>query len=109
MHHASDLVEIFQSLGHLYDDVPRQVLAEVSEADDLVEELAAWRKLENDVVVLFGFGKVDEVDDVGVFELAHDLDLLQNVRSLRPVSVQPGHEWSVTIAVDARIAHLCQG
>lgn len=88
MHDASDLVEVLQGPGDLDDDVPRQVLAEVGEPDDLVEQLAARCQLEDDVVVLFRFGKVDEVDDVGVFQLAHDLNLLQNIRSLWPVSAR---------------------
>ena len=44
MHHASDLVQVLQGPGNLDDDVPRKVLAEVREPDDLVEQLAAVNK-----------------------------------------------------------------
>lgn len=96
MHHASDLVQVLQSPGNLDDDVPRKVLAEVREPDDLVEQLAAGCQLKDDVVVLFRFGKVDEVDDVGVLELAHDLDFFQNVCSLRLMSAR---SWNIKCGV----------
>jgi hypothetical protein len=48
-----------------------------------VEKLATRTKLENDVVILAGFGKVDQFHDVGVVQIAHDLDFLEDVCSLR--------------------------
>lgn len=48
-----------------------------------MEQFATWGKFENDVVILLGFGKVDELDDVGVVQLAHNLDFFQNVGPLR--------------------------
>lgn len=47
-----------------------------------MEELATGRELEDDVVVLLGFRKVDELDDVGMIELPHDLNLFQDVGPL---------------------------
>lgn len=82
MHNTFLLMQILQRLGHLRYDVTREVFAEVGEPHDLVEQFATWCKLQYDVVVLFRFGEVDELDDVGVIKLAHDLNLLENVRSL---------------------------
>ena len=47
-----------------------------------MEELASRAQLENDVVVLSGLGEVDELDDVWVVELSHNLHFLEDVRSL---------------------------
>jgi hypothetical protein len=69
--------------------VPRKILGEVGQADDLVEQLATRTQLENDVVVLLGFGEVDEFDNVGVIELAHNLDLLKDVGSLWGITSVP--------------------
>jgi hypothetical protein len=85
MDHASLFVEVLQGLRNLHNDVPREILAEVGQSDDLVEQLAAGRQLEDDVVVLPRLGKVDELDDVGVVELLHDLDFFQDVGPLRGV------------------------
>ena len=76
------LVEIFQSLGHLNNYVSGQLLAEVCQTHNLVEKLATRRKFENNVVVLSGFGEFDELDNVGVVKLTHNLDLLEDIRSL---------------------------
>lgn len=62
--------------------MPGELLAEVREADDLVEQLAARRQLEDDVVVLPRLREVDELDDVRVIDLSHDLHLFQDVRPL---------------------------
>jgi hypothetical protein len=63
-----------------------------------MEELATGAKLENDVVVLSGFGEVDKTDDVGVIQLPHDLNLFEDVGSLRRIA-------SVLISVDQ--IHIC--
>jgi hypothetical protein len=47
-----------------------------------MEQFTTWAQLQDDVVVLLGFGKVDELDNVGVVQLAHDLYFLEDVRSL---------------------------
>ena len=82
MHHAFVLVQVFQSFRHLRDDVSTEILAEVGQADDLMEELAARAELQDNVVVLSGFGEVDKFDDIRVVELSHDLYLFEDVRSL---------------------------
>jgi hypothetical protein len=48
-----------------------------------VEELAARAKLKDDVVILTRFGEVYELDNVRMVKLAHDLDFLENVGTLR--------------------------
>ena len=82
MYCASLLMQIFQSFGDLDDDMTRQLLAEVREAHNLVEQLASGGEFEDDVVVLAGFGEIEEFYDVGVVKLAHDLYLLEDVGSL---------------------------
>lgn len=82
MHNTSFLMQVFQRLRHLHNHMSTQVLAKVRKTDNLMEELAAWAELQNDVVILSGFGEVDEADDVGVVELSHYLDLFENIRSL---------------------------
>ena len=86
MYNSSLLVQIIKCLCHLHDDVPREIFAKVSQTDDLVEEFAARTQLQDDEVVLPAFREVDEADDVGVLQLAHDLDFLQNVRPLIPMT-----------------------
>jgi hypothetical protein len=82
MHDTSILVQVFQRLGDLHDDMSRQVLAKVGQANDLVKQFATGTELQDDVVVLAGFGEVDELDDIGVIELTHDLHLFEDVGSL---------------------------
>lgn len=52
-------MQVLEGLGDLDDDVARKVLAEVGELHDLVEELATGGQLEDDVVVLLGFGELE--------------------------------------------------
>jgi hypothetical protein len=73
---------MFKCLGHLDNDMARKLLAEICQADDLMEKLSTRGQLQDDVVVLPGLGEVDELDNVGVVHLFHDLDLLQDVFSL---------------------------
>lgn len=82
MHNTSFFMQILQSVGHLRDDVTCQVFAKVRKTDDLMEELAAGAQLQDDIIVLAGFGEVDEADNVGVVELPHDLNLFQDVGAL---------------------------
>ena len=51
-----------------------------------MEELASRAQLENDVVVLSGLGEFDELDDVWVVELPHNLHFLEDVRSLQLIT-----------------------
>lgn len=82
MNNALLLVQVLEGLGDLDDDVARQVLAEVGELHDLVEELAAGGQLQDDVVVLLGFGEFEKANDVGVVEFAHNRDLFEDVGAL---------------------------
>jgi hypothetical protein len=47
-----------------------------------MEQFAARTKFEDDIVVLARFGEVDQLDDVGMVKLTHDLDFFEDVRSL---------------------------
>jgi hypothetical protein len=48
-----------------------------------VEKLATGAQLENNVVVLARLGEVDELDDIRVIQLPHDLNFFENVGTLR--------------------------
>jgi hypothetical protein len=45
-------MQILERLGDLGDDMPGQIFAKIRQTNNLVKQLAARRKLENDVVVL---------------------------------------------------------
>lgn len=83
VYHTPLLVQVLERLGDLHDHMPRQLLAKIGEPHDLVEELAAGGQLEDNVVVLFGLGEVDELDDVGMVDLAHYLHLLKDIGALQ--------------------------
>lgn len=82
MHNALLFVQILQSLGHLCYNVTRKVLAKVGEPHDLVEKFAAWCEFQDNIIVLLRFGEVDKLDDVGVVELPHNLNFLEDICSL---------------------------
>ena len=52
MHNAPFFVQILERLGHLHNNVPAQLLAEVCETHNLMEELSARTQFQNDEVVL---------------------------------------------------------
>lgn len=83
-------MKIFDGLCDLGDHMSTEILAEVCQSDDLVEELASGAKFENDIVVLPGLGEVDQFGDVGVIQVAHNLDFLKNICSLRWKHVSNG-------------------
>lgn len=60
------LVEIFNRIGDLANDVSAEILAKVCQSNDLMEKLASGAELENNVVVLSRLGEVDQFGDVGV-------------------------------------------
>lgn len=76
-----------------------EIFTEVCQPNNLVEELATRAELENDVVVLGRLGEVDQLDDIGVIYLSHDLHFFKNVGSLECiilVSNLHGTDWSVS-------------
>ena len=82
MYNSSRLVQIFQSLRDLHNDVTTEILTEVCQSDNLMKQLASRTELENNVVILPGFREINEINDVGVVQLAHDLNFFENIRSL---------------------------
>jgi len=88
MHYTSLFMQVQQSLCDLGDDVSRKVFTKVCETNDLVEELTARAKLQDDVVVLTGFDEFNEFDDIWVVKLSHNLNFLENVCALLGVSIQ---------------------
>jgi hypothetical protein len=75
-------MKIFNCFRNLGDHVSAEILAEIRQADDLMEKLASRTELENDVVVLSGLGEIDQFSDVGVIKVAHNLNFLEDVGSL---------------------------
>lgn len=47
-----------------------------------MEELSTGAQLEDEVVVLFGFAELNELHDIRMVQLTHDLDLLKDVGAL---------------------------
>jgi hypothetical protein len=82
MNNAGCFMQVFNGLGHLENHVSTQIFAKVCQSHDLVEQLSARAELENDVVILPRFGKVHQLDDIGVVKIAHNLDFFQDIRSL---------------------------
>lgn len=76
-------MEILNSFCNLCDDVTTEFLAKVCQSYDLVEQLSTWAEFENNVVELGRFGEIDQLDNVGVIELAHNLNFLEDVCSLK--------------------------
>ncbi len=83
MHNTGFLMQVLQRSRNLNDDVPREILAEIGKTNDLVEELTTRAKLKDDIVVLSGFGKIYELDNILVVDLSHYLDLLENICPLQ--------------------------
>jgi len=79
-------MQILQCTGNLNNDMARKIFAEVSEANDLMEELASWTKLKDDEVILSGLGELDQLDNVGMIELTHNLNLFEDVFPLEVTS-----------------------
>ena len=75
-----------------------EFLAEIGQAYDLMEELAARAELQDDVVILTTFGEIKKLDDIWVVDLTHDLYFFEDVLSLFVaylVSTPHRHCWIV--------------
>ena len=83
MHNTSFFMQISQGFCNLDDYMSTKVFGEICQTHNLMEKLATRGKLEDDVVVLSRFGKVDKLDDVGMVQLSHDLDFFEDIRSLQ--------------------------
>ena len=83
MNNARGLVQVFDGVCHLANDMSTQIFAKVCQAHNLMEQFAPGAQFEDNVVVLASFRKVKQLDDVRVVNLAHDLDLFQDICSLR--------------------------
>jgi hypothetical protein len=59
-----------------------KVFAEVGQLDDLMEQLSSITKLEHQVVVIIGFRKANQTNNVVMVDASHDLDFLEDIRSL---------------------------
>lgn len=79
MNNAANFVKILERLGNLNDDVPTQLLTKVCQPHYLMEQFASWAKFQDDVIVLAGFREVDQLHDMGVVNLPHDLNFFENI------------------------------
>lgn len=83
MNYTSDFMKVFQGLRNLYYHVTAQILAEVCQPHNLMEQLPSGAKFQDNVIILSRLGKVNQLDNVWVINLAHNLDFLENIGSLR--------------------------
>lgn len=60
-----------------------QILAKIGQAHDLVEQFTSRAQLEDNIVVLTRFSEINQLDDVGMLNLPHDLDFLEDIGTLR--------------------------
>jgi hypothetical protein len=91
MDNTALLVKMSNGMGYLGYNMACEVFAEVSQFDDLMEQLSSVTKLEYQVVVIFGFRKADQTNNVVVVDTSHDLDFLENIRSLEKKKKVPLH------------------
>ncbi len=59
MYNTAFFMQISQCFCNLNDHVPTEVFGEICQTHDLMEQLAPRGKLEDNVIVLPRFGKVD--------------------------------------------------
>jgi hypothetical protein len=83
MNNTCFFVQILECLGDLNNDVSGEVLAKVCQTHDLMKQFAARAQFKDDEVVLPRFMEVDELDNVWMVELSHDLYLLENICALQ--------------------------
>jgi hypothetical protein len=76
------LMQVFQCFCNLENYMTRKIFAEVCKANNLMEQFSARTEFENDKVVLARLVEINQLDDVGVIQLSHNLNFLQDIRSL---------------------------
>jgi len=76
MNNAHLFVQIFERLCNLYDDMSREFFAKVGQADNLVEQFTTGCKLQYNVIILPRLKEINQSNDIGMIELAHDLHFL---------------------------------
>ena len=64
------------------DGLAETVNVEIGELDDLVEEFASFKELEDEIIVFPRLGKVEQPDNAVVLEPAHDLHFFEYVGAL---------------------------
>ena len=82
MDNTANFMKILQRFGNLNDDVPTQLLTEIRQSYYLMKQLASRAELQDNVVILAGFREVDQLHDIGVVYLSHDLNFFENVLPL---------------------------
>lgn len=83
MNDTHGLMQIFNSLANLLDDMSTQILSQRSKLGNLVIELATRAKFQNHVAILACLRRVDKLDYILMVEFPCDLDLLDQVFFLR--------------------------
>lgn len=82
MHNSGSLVEILNCLGDLHNNMATELFTEVGQSHDLMEQLATGAEFEDDIVVLTRLGETNQLDDIRVVKIAHDLHFFQDVGTL---------------------------
>jgi hypothetical protein len=65
-----------------------EVLAKITQSHDLREQFPSSAQFENDVAKLVAFEEVDQLNYVGMVDVAHYLDLVENIGALRKMRVK---------------------
>lgn len=76
-------MEVFNGIGNLYNHMLAEVLAKISQSHDLREQFPSRAQFENDVAKLAAFDEVDQLNYVGMVDVAHYLDLVENLGALK--------------------------
>lgn len=82
MNNSRGFVKVLNRIGHLANDMSAEIFAEVRQPHDLMEQFTTRAKFKNNVIVLLRLREVNQFDNIRMFEIAHNLDLFKNVRTL---------------------------
>jgi hypothetical protein len=75
-------MQVFNSFGNLYNHMLAKVLAKICQSHNLMEQFPTRAQFKNDIAELVTLEEVDQLDDVGMVDVAHYLDLVENIGAL---------------------------
>lgn len=82
MNDSGFFVEILNRVRDLADDMSAEIFAKVGQSHDLMKQFTPGAKFKDYVIVLGRLREVDQFDDIGVVEVAHNLYFFENIRTL---------------------------
>lgn len=94
-------MEMADTLCHLSNHMAGQRFAEICHLDYAVKQLAAIAKLHDKEIIFFGLSKLDQLNNVGMSNVSHDLYFFQNICPLHhnpsdfPYSFEPGDTYTL--------------